>query len=380
MPNDLRAACEGTEWQNELAVVGDRLNLLFARAEPRRRAVAYIRALMTPGRWKNGCRVAAAIGDNRPDGVQNLLSRADWGADAARDELVQYVVEHFGDADGVLAVCEVGIAKKGTRSVGVTRQYFRVPGRVENCQVGIFLAYVTRKGLALIDRELYLPEIWAGDAARRAGAGVPDAVGYATRARLALRMIDRAVAAGVPARWVTAGPTFERDAEGIGAVEATGLAYVAGVSSGFSVESGDRSTEASSLVAGVPADSWLRRSSVDRWRREREDDWAAVRTDAPGPPGFARWLLIRRAVANRYDLGYFACRGPAATTTYDLVRVARTPREGDGLVLSARCHFGLDDYEVRRWTGWHRHVTLSLFAAAVAAVVRMRAAEPTPAP
>src|SRR5262245_58609967 len=197
-------AAQVAAWADELATVAGRIGRHFARSEPRERAAGYIRGLLSTAERKNGWQLAEHLGDPTPDGVQHLLARADWDADAVRDDLLGYAAESLGDAGGVLVVDETGFLKKGTKSVGVTRQYSGTAGRIENCQVGVFLGYATKKGRALIDRELYLPKEWAGDSDRREEAGVPEAVAFATKLVLARRMIDRAVAAGVPTRWVAA--------------------------------------------------------------------------------------------------------------------------------------------------------------------------------
>jgi SRSO17 transposase len=189
-------------WADEVGAVGERIGGRFARSEPRRRAVGYVRGLLSGAERKNGWQLAEHLGDPTPDGVQYLLARADWAADAVRDDLVGYVVEHLADPDGVLVVDETGFLKKGTKSVGVARQYGGTAGRIENCQVGVFLGYAAKKGRALVDRTLYLPKEWTSD------AGVPEEVAFATKIVLARRMIDRAVAAGLPAKWVTADSVY----------------------------------------------------------------------------------------------------------------------------------------------------------------------------
>src|SRR5436305_4429368 len=198
-------------WAGELDVVADRLAGFFARSEPRARAVGYVRGLLSEAERKNGWQLAEQLGDPTPDGVQHLLARADWDADAVRDDLVRYVVEHLGDPGGVLVVDETGFLKKGTKSVGVARQYSGTAGRVENCQVGVFLGYATPRGRALLDRALYLPKEWAEDRQRRKAAGVPKGVGFATKLVLARQMVERAVAAGVPAAWATADAVYGSD-------------------------------------------------------------------------------------------------------------------------------------------------------------------------
>src|SRR6516225_2636873 len=175
------------DWAGELGAVGERVGRRFARSEPRRRAIGYIRGLLSQTERKNGWQLAEHLGDPTPDGVQHLLARADWDADAVRDDLVGYVAEHLGHPDGVLVADESGFLKKGTKSVGVARQYSGAAGRIANCQVGVFLGYATRRGRALLDRELYLPREWAEDEERREEAGVPERVRFAAKIALARR-------------------------------------------------------------------------------------------------------------------------------------------------------------------------------------------------
>src|SRR5437660_8542434 len=174
-------AAQVSAWAEEIETIGERIGGRFARSEPRQRAIGYVRGLLSSTERKNGWQPAEHLGDPTPDGVQHLLARADWDADAVRDDLTRYVAEHLGHADGVLVVDETGFLKKGTKSVGVARQYSGTAGRVENCQVGVFLGYVTDRGRALLDRALYLPKEWVADRKRREAAGVPGGVGFATK-------------------------------------------------------------------------------------------------------------------------------------------------------------------------------------------------------
>lgn len=364
-----------TDWAHELDRVGQRIGRRFARSEPRQRAIGYLRGLLSDAERKNGWQLAEHLGDSTPDGVQHLLARADWDADAVRDDLLGYAAESLGDPDGVLIVDETGFLKKGTKSVGVTRQYSGTAGRIENCQIGVFLGYATRKGRALLDRELYLPKEWAGDADRRKETGVPKAVEFATKLVLARRMIDRALAAGVTARWVTADAVYGSDYHFRAAVEKHGLGYVAGVRSDFAMFSGFRQVRAKAWLAEVPADAWQRLSCGKGSKGPRLYDWVVLRTNSPDPDEYARWLLIRRSVSDPTEVAYFACGGPPATTLTDLVRVAGTRWAIEDLFELAKGDCGLDEYEVRSWVGWYRHVTLSLFALAVVAVIRTRAAK-----
>jgi len=361
-------------WAAEVDAVAERIAPRFRRAEPRRRAVGYIRGLLSATERKNGWQLAEHLGDPTPDGVQHLLARADWDADAVRDDLLAYVAEHLGHADGVLVVDETGFLKKGTKSVGVARQYSGTAGRIENCQIGVFLGYAATKGRALLDRELYLPKEWTGDAPRLKEAGVPGAVGFATKLVLARRMIDRAVSAGVPARWVTADAVYGSDYHFRAAVEGHGLGYVVGVRADFAVWAGSRQVRVGTLLTEVPAGAWRRLSCGAGAKGPRVYDWALLPTNCPEPGVYARWLLIRRSVADPTEVAYFACGGPPGTTLPGLVRVAGARWAIEDLFELAKGDCGLDEYEVRSWVGWYRHVTLSLFALAVLSVIRSRAA------
>jgi SRSO17 transposase len=362
-------------WADELGAVAERIGGRFARSEPRRRAVGYVRGLLSQAERKNGWQLAEHLGDPTPDGVQHLPARAGWDADAVRDDLIRYAADHLGGPGGVLVVDETGFLKKGTKSCGVARQYSGAAGRVENCQIGVFLGYAGRKGRALLDRALYLPKEWADDAGRREAAGVPEAVEFATKPVLARRLIDRAVAAGVPARWVTADAVYGADYHFRTAVEGHGLGYVVGVRSDFAVWAGFRQVRAGALLAEVPAGAWHRLSCGAGAKGPRVYDWAVLRTNCPDPDEYARWLLIRRSASDPAEVAYFACGGPPATTVDGLVRVAGARWAIEDLFELAKGDCGLDGYEVRSWVGWHRHVTLSLFALAVVAVIRSRAAK-----
>jgi SRSO17 transposase len=363
-------------WADELTAVAGRIGRHFARREPRQRAVGYVRGLLSTTERKNGWQVAEHLGDPTPDGVQHLLARADWDADAVRDDLTGYVAEHLGHPDGVLVVDETGFLKKGTKSVGVARQYSGTAGRIENCQIGVFLGYASKHGRALLDRTLYLPKAWAEDAARRDEARVPRGVRFATKLVLARRMVERALAAGVPAKWVTADAAYGSDSGFRSALEGLGLGYVVGVRTDYAVWAGFRQVRVKALLAEVPAGAWHRLSCGDGAKGPRLYDWACCPTNCLDPDTYSRWLLIRRSVSDPADVAYFACGGPPGTTLTELVRIAGARWAIEECFELAKGDCGLDEYEVRSWVGWHRHTTLSLFALAVVAVMRSRVARP----
>lgn len=192
------------EWENELRELQSRVSSRFVRPQPRERALSYLRSLIGASGRKNGWQIAEAAGESTPDGMQRLLGTARWEAGEVRDDLRSYVLEHFGEPEAVLIVDETGFLKRGNKSVGVKRQYSGTAGGVENCQVGVFLCYASKKGAAFIDRALYLPREWAKDKERRVEAGIPEEVGFTTKPALAQRMLERAFEAGVPAKWVVA--------------------------------------------------------------------------------------------------------------------------------------------------------------------------------
>jgi len=367
-------------WAGGLAEVHARIAPRFGRPEPRRRALAYLKGLLAPVERKNGWQLAEQAGEQTPDGMQRLLGAASWDADAVRDDLRAYVVEHLGDPAAVLVVDETGFLKKGAKSVGVQRQYSGTAGRIENCQVGVFLAYAAPDGRAFLDRELYLPRGWAEDADRRGEAGVPAEVGFRTKPELARAMLERALAAGVPAAWVTGDEVYggdrrlrvwleERDLPHVLAVKRTEPLWVA-------TGRGPAQASAADLVAAAPAGAWRQLSAGDGAKGPRLYDWARVALRPLADPGTGYWLLARRSLADPTEVAHYVCSGPAAATLADLARVAGARWAIEAAFEAAKGEVGLDHYEVRRWDGWRRHVTLCLLAHAFLAVTRARAAGP----
>jgi SRSO17 transposase len=353
----------------------------FARAEPRRRVLAYLRGLLGPVGRKNGWQLAEHAGERTPDGMQRLMSTADWDPDLVRDDLRGYVVEHLGDPQAVLVVDETGFLKKGITSVGVQRQYSGTAGKVDNCQLGVFLAYASAKGRAFIDRELYLPRSWTDDPARCRAARVPSEVGFRTKPQLARVLLERALDAGVPASWVTADEVYGGDPALRCWLEDRGMSYVLAVKGTeplVTATQGSGRATATQLVAGVPVEQWVACSAGHGAKGRRLYDWARVELAAPTAPGMARWLLGRRSRRDG-ELAFYACYGPAGTSLVGLVRVAGTRWAVEEGFEQAKGEVGLDHYEVRKWPGWYRHITLVLLAHAFLVVTRAQATSPEPA-
>jgi SRSO17 transposase len=361
-------------WAAGLEALHARIAPRFARAEPRRRVLAYLRGLLGAVTRKNGWQLAEHAGEATPDGMQRLLSTADWDPDLVRDDLRGYVVEHLGDPAAVLVVDETGFLKKGTTSVGVQRQYSGTAGKVDNCQLGVFLAYASAKGRAFIDRELYLPRVWIENPARCRAARVPEQVGFRTKPQLARVMLERALDAGVPAAWVTADEVYGGDPALRRFLEDRGLSYVLAVKGSEPLGTATPgSATAAQVAASVPPEQWVTCSAGHGAKGRRLYDWTRVELAAPAAAGTARWLLVRRSRRDG-ELAFYACWGPAETSLVGLVRVAGTRWAVEEGFQQAKTEVGLDHYEVRRWPGWYRHITLALLAHAFLVVTRTKAA------
>ena len=293
--------CEGIERVHEC------IARRFRRPEPRRRALDYLKGLLSPVERKNGWQLAEQAGDATPYGVQHLLSTYIWDADLVRDDLRDYVVEHLGDASGVLVVDETGFLKKGNKSVGVQRQYGGTAGRIENCQIGVFLTYATAKGRTLLDRELYLPQVWSDDQERREEAGVPGKVAFRTKPRLAQLMLERAVESGIPFGWVTGDAVYGSDRKLRLWLERRDLPHVLAIKSNEKLwaltDKGPRQVRAARLASGVEESGWVRLSAGDGAKGPRVYDWALVEVRPIREPGKGYWLLARRSVAKPEELG-----------------------------------------------------------------------------
>jgi SRSO17 transposase len=365
------------QWSACLKELHERVAHRFLRPEVRIRAYRYLAGLLGEVGRKNSWQMAEAIGEARPRGVQHLLNDARWDVDAVRDDLRGYVVEHLGDEQsGVLIADETGFLKKGKKSVGVARQYTGTAGKRENCQVGVFLCYASEKGAAFIDRMLYLPyEEWAQDPARREEAGIPEEVRFATKGELAKGMLQRAFEAGVPARWVVA-DTVYGTARGLrGWLEKRGSWYVLAVPETRGVYHQGRQRQAQTVAATLPEEAWIRVSAGAGSKGDRRlYDWACVLLAEPqtsgAQPQARRWLLMRRSIDDRTEIAYYLGYGPAQTTMRELIRIAGRRWAIEDSFEAAKGEVGLDEYEVRKWDGWHRHITLCLLAHAYLVVLR----------
>jgi SRSO17 transposase len=371
---------EVVAWTAGWDEIQERIGPRFARSEQRQRVRRYVDGLLSPVERKNGWQLAEQAGEPRPYGMQRLLAGAKWDADAVRDDLRAYVVEQLGDLRAVLVIDETGFLKQGIKSVGVKRQDSGTAGRIENCQIGVFLTSAAPQGHVLLDRELYLPREWADDLPRRREAGVPDEVTFATKPQLARRMLERAFAAGVPAAWVTGDSIYGGDRRLRVWLEQQEQPFVLAVTSAeplFAVLAGHfGQPRADRIAAHIPTQEWRRLSAGAGAKGPRTYDWARVRLARLQLTAEERrwdhWLLVRRSRHDPTELAYYVVFAPAGTSLRTLARVAGQRWRIEQSFELAKGEVGLDHYEVRRWDGWYRHVTLAMFALAYLAVRRVR--------
>jgi SRSO17 transposase len=383
VPLDSTVVATLTASAGEVATVAGRIGPRFARTEARRRAQAYLRGLLSPVERKNGWQLAEATGERTPYATQHLLDRADWEADAVREDLRGYVLEQLGNAEAVLVVDETGFVKKGTHSAGVAKQYSGTVGKIEQCQVGVFLAYASPRGVAFLDRALYLPQEWTEDAARREAAHIPEDVAFATKPQLARRMLARARQAEVPAAWVTADSVYGDDRRLRVWLEAQEQPYVLAVSGKEYVNVAATWTQrrVSTLLKelqALPTHAWARLSAGVGAKGLRLYAWFRLPLAPPLQEGYARWFLVRRTLSAPDEVQGHVAFAPQGATLQQLVRVAGQRWTMEVAFEAAKGEVGLDQYEVRSWQGWYRHITLALLAHALLTVVRARLSAPVP--
>lgn len=391
---------EFDQWAASFEQFHARFGDLFARRESREQAAKYLRGLLASVERKNAWQVAEAVGDATPDRTQRLLYRVEWDADAARDRLQQFIIETFGDPDGIGVIDETGFLKQGDGSVGVARQYSGTAGKVENCQVATVLSYVTRHGHVFLDRRLFLPEEWADDAARRKKAKVPDEVIFQTKPEQALAMLERAWEQGVPMRWVTGDEVYGNAPYLRDGIDAHGRWYVLATSSSTPVWTSRPRVEApktatggrpqtrprlaedapppqtvAEVVKSWPVQTWQRLTVAQGEKGPRVYDWARGRVveNAAGWPSREGWLLARRSVSDPTEVAYYLSNAPLAMPLRTLAEVAAQRYTVEQCIEEAKSETGLDEYEVRFWHSWQRHITLSMMAHTWLAAIRQAA-------
>jgi SRSO17 transposase len=360
-------------WTAQFQEVCERIGVCFSRSETRTRARAYLQGLLSPLERKNGWQLAEEAGESTPYAMQYLLDRAVWDAEQLRDVMREYVRETLADATGMLIIDETGFLKKGTKSVGVQRQYSGTAGRIENCQIGVFLTYTSQAGHTLLDRELYLPKSWTNDQERCREADVPAEVRFATKPALAARMLWRTLDGGVKARWVLGDSVYGSHRPLRAGLEARSQAYGLAVACKERVEECGERKRVDQVARQVAAGDWQRLSAGDGSKGPRLFDWAWVEVAKPEREGWKRWLVIRRSLdsgAKPAKVAYFLVFAPSTTTLSQMVHAIGSRWTVEQCFEEAKGEVGLDEYEVRSFHGWYRHITLSMLAHAFLTVLR----------
>jgi SRSO17 transposase len=359
-------------WADHLEEVQERLAPYFERAEPRQRVMAYLRGLLSITERKNGWQLAELAGEATPDGMQRLLNTAHWDADQVRDDLQEYILTNLADPEAVLVVDETGFLKKGKKSVGVAAQYTGTAGKIANSQVGVFLAYANRYGAVLLDRELYLHADWEKDPERCQEAGVPEERRKTIpKPTLAKQMLARAFAHGVKAAWVTGDTVYGGDDKLRSWLEERLQPYVLAVPKNQRIGLSHR---ADAVVASWTAQRWQRLSAGDGSQGPRLYDWAWQELSFRlTEPGWKQWLLARRSLSDPTEIAYYFVFAPETVSLEQAVRAAGSRWQVEEAFELAKQQVGLDEYEVRHWQGWYRHITLAMFALAFLTVVKMQA-------
>jgi SRSO17 transposase len=337
----------------------------FAQVESRRRARLYVLGLLSGAERKNSWTIAEQAGELSPDGMQRLLNFYRWDADAVRDDLRGYVLSQLGDPGGVVVADETGFLKKGVHSAGVQRQYSGTAGRIENCQLGVFLTYTSPQGRALIDRELYLPKTWTEDRDRCAGAGIGPDVEFTTKPQLARKMLQRLLSAHgrqvVP--WFTADEAYGDNPGLRDWLDEQDINYVMAVSCDARFATPTDPRRADELAASAPKRGWQRLSCGEGSKGHRLYDWLLI-----DPGADQHLLLVRRSISKPNELAYYICHSHTPVPLAELVRVAGSRWGVEETFQFAKNETGLDHYQVRRYDAWYRHITLSMLAAAFLAI------------
>jgi SRSO17 transposase len=357
-------------WKLYWAEIERRVGPLFARSDARERAMSYLAGLLSPAERKNSWQLAEACGHANPYGFQHLLGRADWDPDVLRDKLRTYVTDYLADSDAVGVIDETGFLKKGIHSAGVARQYSGTAGRLENCQIGVFLAYASCHGHTLLDRELYLPKEWTDDRERCQLAGIPDEQMFATKPTLARQMLERAFAADVVLAFLTGDSVYGDDRALRQWLEEREQAYVLAVSPKETVWLNQEQEQVKAILADLPSAGWQRLSAGAGSKGPRWYDWLRLSLSDPAQAGWKRTLLVRRSISDPGEVTGYIVFARAHTTLSELVRVAGSRWSVEESIECAKGEVGLDHYEVRSWRGWYRHMTLAMWAQAFLSVIR----------
>jgi len=332
----------------------------------------YIKGLLGSVERKNGWQLSEYLGETTPYAVQQFIYRGRYSSDSLRDELRGYVSDEIGEADGLLVIDDTGFLKQGKESCGVKRQYSGTAGRIENCQIGVFLTYASKKGHSPIDRRLYMPEEWMTDSERRKKAGVPESLEFKTKPQIGLEMIQEATTAGVMYQWVT-GDCAYGDYRDIRLwLEQNKKNYVMSVSGKEYIIEDFQQVPVSQVLKNQPAEGWFEASCGDGSKGARMYDWQVRELEQRAPEGFRRAMLIRRSQTKPSEIRAYICFAPINTPDQKFVEIAGTRWTVESCFKESKSEVGLDQYEFRSYDGWHKHITFACLALALLTVLSSR--------
>jgi SRSO17 transposase len=377
MKNDQKAVIEWESpaglWEGVFKDVCNRIGSVFSRSETRQRSKSYLKGLLSKVERKNGWQIAEEIGESVPYNVQYLLDRAKWCADELRDILQKYVFEKLGDENGVGVLDETGFLKKGCKSVGVQRQYSGTAGRIENCQIGVFLSYTSVFGHTLIDRELYLPKSWIESPERCREADIPEDVQFATKPELAIKMIKRVLDKGLPIAWFAGDSVYGSSRPLRSFLGERRKPYALAVSCKERVIVSGKAQRVDKLAAALAPDEWKCMSAGNGSKGPRLYNWVCIPLKMTSIKGWGHWLVCRKSLKTEEklpEITYVLVFAPIGTTLQKMVEIIGERWTVEECFESGKGEVGLDQYEVRSWQGWYRHITLCMFALAFLVVLR----------
>ena len=361
--NQLSPADVMSSIEQELAPIHAIFENCFSRVETKASAASYFQSLISTVERKNSWQLAEQSGFENPYAFQYLLGRARWDVNQLRDSVQQYTVGFMPEEEGILSIDETGFLKKGNKSAGVGRQYTGTAGRIENCQVGVFLSYATSQGRALIDRELYIPQDWLKDKLRCKEAGIPDSIEFKKKPELAQEMLQRAFNNQTKPAWVLGDEVYS-SYKLRSFLESYLQPYVLAVASNCTMTIGFEQHKANELLKSVASDAWQTISAGSGSKGQRYYQWARRIINSDSPDGWERWLLIRRNIKDQNDVAFYIAFAPNSKSLKDMAKAAGSRWTIEECFEMAKGEVGLDQYEVRSWIGWYRHITFAMLALA----------------
>jgi len=357
--------------EDELNELTNGIGRCFKSRSSRETARKYLLGLLGSAERKNGWQLAEQMGETTPYKIQQFLYRGTWNADEVRDHLYEYVTDKLGDPEDVLVTDETGFLKQGKKSAGVKRQYSGTAGRIENCQIGVFMTYAAPQGYTMLDRELYIPQEWVTDKERCKTAGIPEDFTFRTKPEMALEMINRADTAGIPYKWVTGDCVYGEYYGLRQSLEANDKGYVMAVSGKACVWMGFEQIRISAIIAALPGDGWIRLSVGHGSKGERIYDWILFDVNTPSELPGQRKLLFRRSISKPEEICAYLCYSPENANLETFVGVAAIRWTVEMCFAESKGEVGLDHYEVRSYQGWYNHITMVCLAHALLTVLKV---------